>query len=205
MIVEALEVLTMTPRVKPEESPEEQFQNGKITLRDYMETCIRNMNNYLEARLVAERQYMEAIVSRDVTRLEGNISAGIAQIQVNAVASEKAALLSEANVTSRLESHNQFRQQIEKERAELVRRDDLIRVEKEMAMRFEVVSDKVVVAAENMEKTAGTIAAATEKTLTGFERRLSNMEGRWLASTVLGGLLISAVGLAVVLVGLLNV
>jgi hypothetical protein len=143
-------------------SLEYQLKNGKVTLRDYIVSLLR-----------AERELMMACMKGDMAKLEGEIRSGLENIKIILEERDKAILLQDALTVERLETHNKWREQVNQERGDYVRREDLARLETAVALRSEVV----------------------DKALGGFDGRLSSLDGRWIATTAIGGFLIGASGL----------
>lgn len=153
------------------QSPEQKLENNKISLKEY-----------LESRVAAEREFIVACHNRDIERIEAALEA-----------MDKASLLLSQVFDSRMASHNEFREQINQERGEYVRKDDLERLEEKLAMQFKSLQDRVEISTSQLTKDLNTVA-----------NKVGNLEGRLAASVGVTGALLAIFGVVIAVVEIIT-
>lgn len=149
--------------VEPDESvPWSRLESGRISLRAYMETCFNSERELWQAELRGLRAELAAL--------------------------KIAILLSDDINKERFDSHNKFREDMNKDRTLFVRKDDLARLEKELDIRFDSFAERIALTLKQQTKDIG-----------DFGKQLGSLDGRWVATTVLGTLLIAiaSIGLGI--------
>jgi len=159
---------------------DETFQNGKISLREFVMTMME-----------AQVSGLKELHTADVKRLEAIILSEASKTKLNTDAIKDSMTNADAITKERLESHNKFREQIEKERADLVRKDDLARVEREMSMRFESMQDKTEAALASAQRALKESESrldqsfgTRDKAIKEIKEKQDTMDGRWTAQTI---------------------
>ncbi|RPJ38166.1 MAG: hypothetical protein EHM35_05150 [Planctomycetaceae bacterium] len=167
-------------RKRRETTDDEEYQNGEISLREFIMAVTQ-----------ADIGRLEGMHNADVKRLEAIVLSESAKTKINTDAIKESMVTADSITRERLESHNKFREQIEKERADLVRKEDLARVEREMSMRFESMQDKTEAALQSTQRALKESESRLEqsfstrdKAIAEIKEDVDTMSGKWTAQTV---------------------
>jgi hypothetical protein len=174
-----------------DDAVDDNMKNGRISLREFVMAVMQADINRLEGVQHADVRRLEDVTNAVVSRIEGRIESEVAKLDLNIDAVKDIIGTQQEMNKERLDSHNKFREQIENERQDLVRKEDMARVEKEMALRFDTITEKTEAALASTQRALAEAESrlqqsfgTRDKAISEVKEKQDKLDGKWTAQTV---------------------